>query len=316
MRSPENQYIRLLRWLGYLTVFATSVSLYDRLWFFELFTHFTIQYLGILFLLVIVFLFYRNKRLVLLFLFFFSINLYKVYDHTTPQIVNNTLASQTIKIATLNLSMTNTQHSKVSAFIQDYSADVLLLTELTPDWLQNLTTLESIYPHSYVVPRKDGFGIALYSRFPMLNSKTVALDDPSSPAIVSEIDVNGAKVTVSGVHLFAPMTNKYFHARNRQLEKLAVLINDSKSPAIAIGDLNITSWSSFFSNFIEKTSLQESTTGQGLQPTWPSYFFPFYIQLDHILVSEEFFIVSSKSERFVGSDHYPLVAEIALANKK
>jgi len=313
MQTTDNRYIRLLRWLGYLTVFATIVSLYDRLWLFELLTHFTIQYVIILSLLTIVFL-YRRNRLFILFLLFLAINVYKIYDHTTVQIIKTSRASQNIRIAAVNLDMSNTQYSKVRTFIQEHNADILLLTELTPAWVKQLDMLKTKYPHSYHVPKNGGFGIAMFSRFPMLNTQTVVLDNllNPAPAIFSEIEVNGKKINVHGVHLFAPMTNRYFHARNRQLEKLAGLINDTESPLIVFGDMNITSWSSFYKKFIKKTSLQESTTGQGFQPTWPSYFFPFYIQLDHILLSKDFVVVSSSSKNNVGSDHYPLVAEISL----
>lgn len=313
MHSTDNRFIRFLQWLGYLTVFATTVSLYDRLWLFEILTHFTIQYLLILVLLTSVFL-YRRNRIFILFLLFLALNIYKYYDLESVQVIRTSQASQSIKIASINLDMSNTQYAKVLKFIHDYNADILLLTELTPAWLAQLNMLQAKYPHFYHIPEKGGFGIAMYSRFPMLNSQTVVLDNLISPApsILSEIDVNGKKITVHGVHLFAPMTNRYFHARNRQLEKLAELTNNTESPLIIFGDMNITSWSSFYKNFIKETSLQQSTTGQGLQPTWPSYLFPFYIQLDHILLSKEFAVVSSSSKSYIGSDHYPLVAEISL----
>jgi endonuclease/exonuclease/phosphatase (EEP) superfamily protein YafD len=311
MQAFGRQYIPLLRWLGYLTILASILSLYDRIWLFELFTHFTVQYLVILTLLAIFFLYRRNK-LSLVFLVFIALNLYKINDQATAQISGQALAGQSIKIATLNVDFSGTEYARVEKFIQDYSADILLLNEITPLWLQQLDELKTMYPHSYLAPKDDAFGMAIFSRFPIVSSKTIILDAPLNPALVSEVDINGTKVMIYGVHLFAPMTNNYFHARNRQLKKLAAMIEENNSPVIVLGDFNITTWSYYFKDFIRTTSLKQSTAGQGLQPTWPSYFFPFYIQLDHILLSEEFHVINSKSEKYAGSDHFPLVAEISL----
>jgi endonuclease/exonuclease/phosphatase (EEP) superfamily protein YafD len=311
MRASGIQIIRPLKWLGLLTSLATTISFYDTLWVFELFTHFTVQYLLILFLLTTVFLLLRQYKFMIVFALFFSVNLYKTLDQSLLVTASTAQVSNSIKVVTLNVDLSSTRYSMTLDFLQDSGADILLLTELTPEWSNKLNSLETIYPYSYRVPKKGGFGIALFSRFPMSNSKAVTVDSTLNPAIVSDIDINGTRVTVKGVHLFAPMTNSYFHARNRQLEKLAELVTDRNSPAIVLGDFNITSWSSHFRRFIETTSLRKSTSGHGFQPTWPSYFFPLYIQLDHILISEEFYIIRSKSGKYVGSDHYPLIAEIS-----
>lgn len=81
---------------------------------------------------------------------------------------------------------------------------------------------------------------------------------------------------------------------------------------ILIGDLNTTSWSYYFKNFIKAMQLVDSRKGFGLQTTWPSILPIMAITIDHILISPDIKVLNHKIGPHIGSDHYPVFVELVI----
>ena len=99
--------------------------------------------------------------------------------------------------------------------------------------------------------------------------------------------------------------SQYATARNEQMEMLADRINAHPTRKfIVMGDFNDTIWSFSFQRFLKKSGL--TPTGTGLLPTWPSFFLPVGIQIDHALVKgfdHTYFKIGGQN----GSDHLPIM---------
>lgn len=84
-------------------------------------------------------------------------------------------------------------------------------------------------------------------------------------------------------------------------------------PRLVIGDFNTTSCPPHFQSFTNTAGLRDSRTGSGIQPTWPAlWFHPLQICVDHCLVSPHFIVRNRTTGPNVGSDHYPIIVDLAL----
>ena len=75
-------------------------------------------------------------------------------------------------------------------------------------------------------------------------------------------------------------------------------------------------WSLPLRRLIRQTGLRDSALGFGVQPTWPAGMLLARIQIDQCLVSEDLKVVRRDVGPDVGSDHLPLVVELALPTEQ
>jgi endonuclease/exonuclease/phosphatase (EEP) superfamily protein YafD len=65
-------------------------------------------------------------------------------------------------------------------------------------------------------------------------------------------------------------------------------------------------------HFMEQNGLRDSALGFGLHPTWLSRWLPLGIPIDQILHSDAIAVLDRRVGPDVGSDHFPVTADIAL----
>jgi endonuclease/exonuclease/phosphatase (EEP) superfamily protein YafD len=79
-----------------------------------------------------------------------------------------------------------------------------------------------------------------------------------------------------------------------------------------MGDMNITPWSPVMRDFLEQNRLKDSALGHGIHPTWFSHSLMFGIPIDQILHGSGVVILDRHVGPEIGSDHFPVTADIAL----
>jgi len=80
--------------------------------------------------------------------------------------------------------------------------------------------------------------------------------------------------------------------------------------------MNGTPWSPFFKDFLLSSGLRDSREGFRLQPTWPTWFPPAWIPIDHALVSSSVVVHDRRVGPNVGSDHYPVIIDFSISAKR
>ena len=160
--------------------------------------------------------------------------------------------------------------------------------------------------------RDDNFGIGLFSKIPP-NSMTVQyFGEVDVPSILASLSIKNKSLDVLFTHPVPPVSQSYFNWRNEQLSEIASLRSQFNENLVVVGDLNTTSWSHHFKDFIEKMKLRDSREGYGLQISWPAMF-PFLgITIDHCLVSRNILVLNRKIGPDIGSDHYPVYIELGI----
>ncbi|HEY7816752.1 MAG TPA: endonuclease/exonuclease/phosphatase family protein [Vicinamibacteria bacterium] len=278
-------------------------------WWLELFAHFPLQYAAGLLACALYFASRREVRVALAATAVALANLYLVAPQFFSEPALAAERGEILRFAHSNLHKRNHDTESVLRFVVREMPDLLLLEELTPDWRERLEGLGALYPHSITVPRKDGYGIALFSRRPFL-SEEVLYFQPGVPSLAVRLTVAGEPVLFLGAHPPAPVTPRRYRVRNAVFEGLAGRARASSEPVVLLGDLNSTPWGQSYQKLLSEAGLRDTSEGRGLQWSWPSFFWPAAIPIDHCLVSPELRVATRRTGPFVGSDHYPLVVDL------
>lgn len=220
-----------------------------------------------------------------------------------------------LKVVSYNVLEINEEREAVVDFLLGEDADLLLLLEVDRDWAGVLERLGTVYPHAIVSEREmksdyevGNFGIALFSKHPVAG-EVVRLSDRGVPTIRAEVELGVERVSFLGLHLAAPLNEDAWNL-NRTLVEEALARMPSEGAAIVAGDLNCSLTGSTFKAFREK-GLVPSFAHSWRQPSLELYGAEL-IRIDHILVSRHFGRIGGETGPFLGSDHRPVIAELAL----
>jgi endonuclease/exonuclease/phosphatase (EEP) superfamily protein YafD len=216
----------------------------------------------------------------------------------------------------LLLSNVNTQTgspTKVAELIEREKPDIIVLEEIGFRWMELVADLKQVYPYSCIKIRNDNFGIGLFSRYPLKNHEMKYFGGSGVPTIVAAVKTPSGLLNIIATHPLPPGGKEYSEFRNNQMSEIADYIAASKqSPLVLLGDLNMTPWNGYFKDFVKQSGLCDSSKGWGIQPTWPTFNQLLKIPLDHCLYSSDIVIVNRVVGTDVGSDHYPLIVDIAI----
>lgn len=314
--------------LAACTIVATSVATVAALlaranWFLDLFSNFPVQCAVLLALSAVVCLALRQWGWAALALVALVPNLVAIAPYL-PGLFRPAVAvarqpgAEPVLLVSLNLLYTQEDAAATRDYLKARSADILVLSELTPRWHEKLHELEQLYPYSVIRPQWNPWGLAVYSRYPLVAIEDLDLDDGMSAQLRVVAQLPAGPLEVYGVHLASPPTPRDGARRNRQFAKLAARITaaDPAQPKIVVGDLNATLWTPSFRDFLRDTGLQDARRPFGLQVTWPVkpplWSAPFRIPIDHCLASPGLAVTAVNTGPAVGSDHLPLECWIGL----
>lgn len=287
---------------------AMSVNVEHAWW--QLFTHFRLQYFAASILLAAALLLMRSQRFAALMIAAAFVNGWYV----VPWYLGGPSAADgpLLRVMQFNVLAQNEDYDRLLRLVERELPDVIVLQEVTAAWQRALGALNSAYPHRLILAREDNFGIALLSRVP-LNSITHVASPPSGyPSIVANIDVEGTAVSLIGTHPTTPVTSSNYVSRNIQLQSVTALASAASGPVVIVGDLNATLWDRRYAEVEAAASLRNARQGFGIKPTWPTFLPIAMIPIDHILVSRHFGVSALRTGPSIGSDHLPLFATLVI----
>ena len=219
-------------------------------------------------------------------------------------------AERFLRVVTMNVWHDNDRIDGAIAFLAETDADVVVLEEMsTPHTTELRRLLGGRYPHSV-----GEFGVVIFSKFPI--KANGAIDRIGYPEWMSpfarwvEIEVNGTPVEILGVHIARPF---YTERQGHDLAAVTQFLQNRKLPLIVAGDFNLTPWTELLQRIFDVTGLKRYNT---FNPTWPmrwrKYPVPPVFVIDHVLASDRFANIATSGGPRLGSDHRPVIADIAL----
>lgn len=243
------------------------------------------------------------------------LNAWVIAPYYVPTIVPSIQPKTRMKLLHLNVYKHNHAVQPTQQLIATQHADIINLQEYNTQWRNQLeaTGVLKAYPYRFYV---DGGDDAIYSKFPF---KTVRAEHVGN-------SVHGADVGIVATVLptpTTPITFLFSHTTNpqdsagtiRQQAHFDFWIKQRStygSPFVLVGDINTAPWSYGFRTMVQKMNLRDSQLGFGVQPSFPTFSWAIRIPIDHCLVSPEVAVLDRKLAPSVGSDHFPVVVELAL----
>jgi endonuclease/exonuclease/phosphatase (EEP) superfamily protein YafD len=170
------------------------------------------------------------------------------------------------------------------------------------------------YPHRLTFASPPHQGVALYSRWPAeLRRAPDFSSDDHGRILEACVYVAERRVRVFVVHLTSPRSVARL-ARNRQevatlLDRLAA----DEGPRLVVGDFNAP-FASRSVDAMRERELAHADDRAGWGPRWT--WMPAHVwriaRIDHAFVSGHFAVKDSRVLRSVGSDHLPIVVDLAI----
>lgn len=223
----------------------------------------------------------------------------------------------------------------IRSFIVDQNPDILCIQEYSTSAHIDL----KLYKHRYIYMQGDKIktGQAIFSKFPILNEGHLDLPSSNNSVIYADIKKGKDIIRVYNMHLqsikISPDVNEMsenidgvsqqksravvrrigsaFRKQQQQAEIIAQHKQSSEYPIIMCGDMNNSAFSYVYRNI--RGALQDAfeEAGTGFGRTYHFRYYP--ARIDYIFADDAMKIKEFTSyPEFVHSDHYPIVARLAI----
>jgi len=214
-----------------------------------------------------------------------------------------------LRVATFNLWGGNEHTQAITKYVDRADADVVVLQEVRDIHKELLALLGQHYPY-----RVGDNGLVILSKYPFLADGRI--DRAGQPPWMSliirwvKLDVNGQEIEIAGVHFARPF---YPDLQQGDIWTLTQFVLSQSGPLILAGDFNMTPWTVKLRGFTAVTKLHRFNS---FYPTWPmrwrhTRLLPF-VPIDNVFASRQFASLGTTVGPYLGSDHRPVVADIAL----
>ena len=249
----------------------------------------------------------------------------------------NVKASNAINVMSYNVRLFNLYNwlpaanveTHITDFITTASPDILSLQEYHPHKNVDLSLFK--YKYEKLSGKTTKYGQAIFSKFPIINSGSIAFPNTSNNAIFVDLVMDKDTVRVYNIHLESLRIDPKLEALSKegservfkrvgntfkmqQSQTELFLEHKAKCPykMIVCGDFNNTAFSYVYRKI--KGSLNDAfeMAGTGFGPTYNFRFFP--VRIDFILADTDFNVNNFNTYSVEHSDHYPVMATLTLEN--
>lgn len=242
-----------------------------------------------------------------------------------------------------------TPNMVIQYMLQEFP-DVLCIQEFSANTDQrhltkkDLDNIFKVYPYRYVHYQVENgwssFGVATFSKFPIVSKGQVEFVSQDNSAIFTDLDINGTVIRIYNCHLESNylteddklmayrLTNSFdteilkgttmhlsrklgsaYRIRARQADSVAQHIQSSPHPVMVVGDFNDLPSSYAYSKI--RGNLQDAFVNRGTGLGWTFIEKIFRFRIDHVLYDSSLEIADFKIDKTNKiSDHFPLLGTI------
>lgn len=302
-----------------------------RYYFFELFSHFCIQYTWSAYVLLglngLYWLIYRNKidskslvsvLIVLLAVVSLNRTSWQAGDYDTGE----GPPSGDVRVFHANVLYTRDEFDTTIDLVRNQHPNLYVLQEMPPARIRFVTSrLAREFPYWFACWAKGPCWTLVGSRTPIRVDRLMARN---WRIIRLTTRIQGRMMSLVTVHARTPLLPSWFRDRNAQLALAAKLTRHNSLPTVLIGDFNISVFSPLYDDLfapVEQTPNGKQISRQSLwatrrtltQPTWPAFFPPLMIPIDHAFVNRGFRPLFFRTLAQPGSDHRAVVTGLAFS---
>jgi endonuclease/exonuclease/phosphatase (EEP) superfamily protein YafD len=238
------------------------------------------------------------------------------YTPLAPRQVGNASPgdrSRSIRLLISNVLMDNRRAGDFVSLVRDTDPDLILAVETDGWWDERLRVLEPDYPHTVKRPQGNFYGMHLFSRLVLESVKLRFLVEEDIPSIRATVRLrSGDRVEFFGLHPRPPEPQQDTEERDAELLMVGREVKACGRPAIVAGDLNDVAWSNTTRLFQKVSGMLDPRRGRGMFNTFHADYPMFRWPLDHVFHHSAFTLVRLQRLRSIGSDHFPVLAELQL----
>ena len=323
--SPPRQSSRFLatvRWLlragMWISIFAYLFSFFGQRFFFaELLANFRIQFLVLFVVLLVLSRFAKSSASLVVCLAIACAWAGWESGQFYLPVQQPPAGKTTIRLMSYNVLATNWEFQSAVDEVRKQDPDIVAILEYANLWHQAFDALNESHPYQHRDPRWHGYGIAVFSKFPLENAESIPLTEDviDNPAVSVTVRVDGQPIRIMATHVMSPTNRFRLELRNRQFDEIADYLNRDDTEKILVGDMNCNPSSRYLTKLIRETNLRDSRYGFGLHPSWPSSVWPLAVPIDHVLVSKSIHVHNRFLGGAGGSDHRPVIVDISVRAK-
>ncbi len=298
-----------------LALATLATFLWDEWWVFDVASHFRPHYVAAALVLLAVALLHRLRRtaaLVFMLGLPHAASLENMVVPSARAIEAAAPGSTSLRLTTLNVQWRNATKDAVVDYVRRVRPDVLVVQEAVGSWWRQLPALGAMFPYAGPAGWARGARVHLFSRHPIRDLRTHTPQGRYFPYLVARLEVDGRPLTVIAVHAPRPKGAHLSRIRNAYLRDVAKTARGIHGPLIVAGDFNLTPWSGHYRDFVRETGLANVSDGRGWMATWPTWLTPAALAIDFILVSDGVVARGVKRGPQIGSDHYPITADLEI----
>ena len=232
-----------------------------------------------------------------------------------PQIVGDSPApragAESLTVMTSNLYFGNGDAVSLVKQASEQEVDILVVNEITERGLADMgrVGLDQLFPYQVGRPGDSIEGTMVFSREEIEVVKT--LDTP-----MASFAIETGGVTILAVHPSPPTQADLWVEDHR----IVLAAAEDLDPDVVAGDFNATPDHAPMRALADAGFRDTAELANAVfQPTWPANgeypplgLLPPTAPIDHVLVSDDLAVVETGTTRLGGTDHRPVVAEIAV----
>lgn len=226
---------------------------------------------------------------------------------------------RSLRLVISNVLMTNRDSERWLRVVQAEDPDVVVAVETDGWWAEATGVLKETHPHAIQLPQDDTYGMCVYSRFPLERVEVRHLVEPEVPSLFLSARLPGGDL-VRFVFLHPrpprPDTRQGSQLRDAELVLAAREVTTYERPVVVAGDLNDVAWSFTTDLFQKLSGLLDPRIGRGFFATFHADHWWLRYPLDHVFHSDDLALVELRRLDHVGSDHFPMLIELAVDPSK
>lgn len=243
-----------------------------------------------------------------------------------------------LSILSHNIAQDQTEYDSIEALIKHTNADIVLLQEVTSDFIKaRWPRIMERYPYQVNGPllSEKAVGMGILSKYPISNVTNFKLDkDGLVFQQRAEISLPEKRIAVYNIHTTFPWIRVERDPRlsripwlvyddkirRKEIANLLLRLRNEKMPVVLAGDFNLADLSEDYEQLTSVLGDAYRSAGSGLGFTWPAHRTPSVnilihhplVRIDYIFYSSEWRAMYARTLDKTGSDHLPLFTSLDL----
>lgn len=219
--------------------------------------------------------------------------------------------NERLRIAAANVLRGNADKQSVIDWVRREKVDVFVAAEAVRGWTTALAALRDELPHVAGHPSGD---VLVFSRHEIAGEARHLF-----PNVGYGVIVEIAGLIVIGVHTASPEDGNHSRACDELIGMVGDCVRETAGPVVAVGDFNATPWSAPIQQLVAGTGLAFGPGSRlGSFPAeWAGVKAPVWlgIPIDLVLAGHGAQVVERRHGPRIGSDHWPVIAEIRYSRR-